>query len=205
MIPQRARSTAQFYALDRKLLPRVLRESGVKVTAIGNNFFLLGYPQSVCRSASTKWPTCDIRWPTHRRSPGAALRYLQENRERSFFLQLHYDAPHWPYSPPPQFLPKASTEQAADDGGTVGSNPQPVASEPSARSYLAEAAYADAQIAQVLAEPIGLRFRHARWLSSSVITAKCSTSNHNHFVLALKQPTLYHHGWSAYDGFCGCP
>ncbi|HNI59896.1 MAG TPA: sulfatase [Pseudomonadota bacterium] len=203
MIPKE-RDRQRFYALDRKLLPRVLRESGVKVTAIGNNFFLLGYPQIGLSLGFDE--VADVRHPVAD-SPAitrAALRYLQENRERSFFLQLHYDAPHWPYSPPPQFLPKASTEQAAYMAGR-GNSPQPVASEPSARSYLAEAAYADAQIAQVLAELDRLALSSRTMVVIVGDHGEVFDINHNHFVLALKQPTLYHHGWSAYDEILRVP
>ncbi len=203
MIPKE-RDRQRFYALDRKLLPRVLRESGMKVTAIGNNFFLLGYPQIGLSLGFDE--VADVRHPVQD-SPAitrAALRYLQENRERSFFLQLHYDAPHWPYSPPPQYLPKASLEQAAHMAGR-GIGLQPVSSEPSARSYLAEAAYADAQIAQVLGEVERLGLTSRTMVVIVGDHGEVFDINHNHFVLALKQPTLYHHGWSAYDEILRVP
>ena len=44
MIPT-DRDRKRFYALDRRLLPRLLREAGYKISSVGNNFFLLGYPQ----------------------------------------------------------------------------------------------------------------------------------------------------------------
>lgn len=203
MIPKE-RDRQRFYALDRKLLPRVLRESGMKVTAIGNNFFLLGYPQIGLSLGFDE--VADVRHPVLD-SPAitrAALQYLQENRERSFFLQLHYDAPHWPYSPPPGYLPKTSGEQAAYMAGrATGSPPSP--SETQARSYLAEAAYADAQIAEVLAE-VERQGLGARTLVVIVGDhGEVFDVHHNHFVLALKQPTLYHHGWSAYDEILRVP
>jgi len=203
MIPKE-RDRQRFYALDRKLLPRVLRESGMKVTAIGNNFFLLGYPQIGLSLGFDE--VADVRHPVLD-SPAitrAALRYLQENRERAFFLQLHYDAPHWPYSPPPGYLPKTSSEQAAYMAGR-GSSPQPSPSESQARSYLAEAAYADAQIAQVLAELERLGLGPRTMVVIVGDHGEVFDVNHSHFVLALKQPTLYHHGWSAYDEILRVP
>lgn len=203
MIPKE-RDRQRFYALDRKLLPRVLREAGMKVTAIGNNFFLLGYPQIGLSLGFDE--VADVRHPVLD-SPAitrAALKYLQENRERSFFLQLHYDAPHWPYSPPPAFLPKASSEQAASMAGRSPSGP-PSPSEPNAKSYLAEAAYADAQIAQVLAEVERLRLGSRTLVVIVGDHGEVFDIHHSHYVLALKQPTLYHHGWSAYDEILRVP
>lgn len=203
MIPKE-RDRQRFYALDRKLLPRVLRDSGMKVTAIGNNFFLLGYPQIGLSLGFDE--VADVRHPVLD-SPAitrAALKYLQENRERSFFLQLHYDAPHWPYSPPPAFLPKASSDQAATMAGRDPSGP-PSPSEPNAKSYLAEAAYADAQIAQVLGEVDRLGLSSRTMVVIVGDHGEVFDIHHSHYVLALKQPTLYHHGWSAYDEILRVP
>ncbi|MFO0654822.1 MAG: sulfatase-like hydrolase/transferase [Polyangia bacterium] len=143
----------------------------------------------------------DIRWPTAWRSP-AALRYLQENRAPVPFAAALRRAA-LASLPPPQFLPKASTEQVRYGGR--GNSPQPVASEPSARSYLAEAAYADAQIAQVLAELDRLALSSRTMVVIVGDHGEVFDINHNHFVLALKQPTLYHHGWSAYDEILRVP
>ncbi len=203
MIPKE-RDRQRFYALDRRLLPRVLRDAGMKVTAIGNNFFLLGYPQIGLSLGFDE--VADVRHPVLD-SPAitrAALKYLQENRERSFFLQLHYDAPHWPYSPPPAFLPKASSDQAATMAGRSPSGP-PSPSEPNAKSYLAEAAYADAQIAQVLGEVERLGLGPRTMVVIVGDHGEVFDIHHSHYVLALKQPTLYHHGWSAYDEILRVP
>ena len=35
-----------------------------------------------------------------------AIRYLERNKDRSFFLHLHFDGSHWPYTPPPTYLAK---------------------------------------------------------------------------------------------------
>lgn len=204
MIPKE-RDRQRFYALDRHLLPRVLHEQGFRVSAIGNNFFLLGYPQIGLSLGFDE--VADVRHPVLD-SPAitrAALQFFAQHKRRPFFLQLHYDAPHWPYSPPPEFLTKVAARDAAalcgngSPGVSDGKPADAPASDAPARSYLAEAAYADAELAKVLA---ALRSEGLAERTLVVIFGdhgEVFDLRHNHFVLALKQPTLYHHGWSAYD------
>ena len=204
MIPKE-RDRQRFYALDRKLLPRVLREAGMKVAAIGNNFFLLGYPQIGLSLGFDE--VADVRHPVQD-TPAitrAARRFLAENRQRSFFLQLHYDAPHWPYSPPPQYENAALAVPAAKLAGRLDGQAPTAVSEPAAQSYLAEAAYADAQIALVLAEVERLGLASRTLVVIVGDHGEVFDPHHNHYVLALKQPTLYHHGWSAYDEILRVP
>ncbi|HMU38130.1 MAG TPA: sulfatase [Pseudomonadota bacterium] len=203
MIPKE-RDRQRFYALDRKLLPRVLRESGMKVAAIGNNFFLLGYPQIGLSLGFDE--VSDVRHPVQD-TPAitrAALRFLKENQQRSFFLQLHYDAPHWPYSPPTEYVKPSYVNQAASMAGRRNGQAA-VPSETAAKLYLAEAAYADAQIEQVLSsvEKLGLSSKTLVVIVGD--HGEVFDIHHNHYVLALKQPTLYHHGWSAYDEILRVP
>lgn len=204
MIPKE-RDRQRFYALDRHLLPRLLHEQGFLVSAIGNNFFLLGYPQIGLSLGFDE--VADVRHPVLD-SPAitrAALQFFARHRRRPFFLQLHYDAPHWPYSPPPEYLAKVAPREAvALAGGPLAADskaaPAPAGSfDPQARAYLAEAAYADAELAKVLAglEREGLAERTLVVIFGD--HGEVFDPRHNHFVLALKQPTLYHHGWSAYD------
>ncbi len=42
----------------------------------------------------------------------AAIAWLESNRERDFFLWLHYLDPHIPYAPPAEFLPKGKCRRA---------------------------------------------------------------------------------------------
>lgn len=216
MIPKE-RDRQRFYALGRKLLPRVLRESGLKVAAIGNNFFLLGYPQIGLSLGFDE--VDDVRHPVED-SPAitrAATQFLRKNKDRSFFLQLHYDAPHWPYSPPAQYLTSVPSEQVARLMGlpsTASKAPaasvtpaasSTVALDSNARAYLAEAAYADAQVAQVLDELQKLGLRERTLVIVVGDHGEVFDPQHNHYVMALKQPTLYHHGWSAYDEILRVP
>lgn len=205
MIPKE-RDRQRFYALDRKLLPRVLREAGLKVAAVGNNFFLLGYPQIGLSLGFDE--VDDVRHPVLD-SPAitrAAVQFLRKNRDRAFFLQLHYDAPHWPYSPPPEHLAQVTAGQTAELSG-LGEAPKAPAGtpgtsgpvDPQARAYLGEAAYADAQVAEVLQELGRLKLDQRTLVVILGDHGEVFDSRHSHFVQALKQPTMYHHGWAAYD------
>ena len=208
MIPKE-HDRQRFYALDRHLLPRVLHEQGFKVAAIGNNFFLLGYPQIGLSLGFDE--VADVRHPVLD-SPAitrGAVQFFAKNKRRPFFLQLHYDAPHWPYSPPAEYLAKVAPKEAALLAGSapaVGAKAtEPPAFDPQARAYLAEAAYADAEVAKVLA---ALRSEGLAERTVVVVFGdhgEVFDPRHNHFVVALKQPTIYHHGWSAYDEILRVP
>jgi len=194
MIPSE-RDRKRFYALDRRLLPRLLRDAGYKVASIGNNFFLLGYPQIGLSLGFDE--VADVRHPVED-SPAitrAALAFLHKYRRRSFFLQLHYDAPHWPYAPPPEWLRGIPDALAAELAGAAPGKPI----DSQARAYLGEAAYADAQIAAVLDELKRLELAERTLVVVLGDHGEVFDPQHNHFVQALRQPTLYHHGWSAYD------
>jgi arylsulfatase A-like enzyme len=204
MIPKE-RDRQRFYSLDRRLLPRVLRDAGLKVAAVGNNFFLLGYPQIGLSLGFDE--VDDVRHPVLD-SPAitrAAIQFLRKNQQRAFFLQLHYDAPHWPYSPPPEHLDKVSTDQAARLQAVLGEpdKAEPPAArrpaDPQARAYLGEAAYADTQVAEVLAELSRLQLEQRTLVVILGDHGEIFDPKHSHFVQALKQPTMYHHGWAAYD------
>ena len=213
MIPKE-RDRQRFYSLDRRLLPRVLRDAGLKVAAVGNNFFLLGYPQIGLSLGFDE--VDDVRHPVLD-SPAitrAALQFLRKNQQRSFFLQLHYDAPHWPYSPPPEHLDKVGTDQAAQLQALLGqpekTEPASVtaarrAADPQARAYLGEAAYADAQVAEVLAELSRLQLEQRTLVVILGDHGEVFDPQHSHFVQALKQPTMFHHGWAAYDEILRVP
>lgn len=212
MIPKE-RDRQRFYSLDRRLLPRVLRDAGLKVAAVGNNFFLLGYPQIGLSLGFDE--VDDVRHPVLD-SPAitrAAIQFLRKNQQRSFFLQLHYDAPHWPYSPPPEHLDKVSSDQAAQLQALLGEpeKAEPAsatarrAADPQARAYLGEAAYADAQVAEVLAELSRLQLEQRTLVVILGDHGEIFDPKHSHFVQALKQPTMYHHGWAAYDEILRVP
>ena len=205
MIPT-DRDRKRFYALDRRLLPRLLREAGYKISSVGNNFFLLGYPQIGLSLGFDE--VADVRHPVAD-SPAitrAAVEFLRQNQRRSFFLQLHYDAPHWPYTPPPEFLRNIPDELVARMVGAApaakpanGAAAGSPSLDPQARAYLGEAAYADAQVGAVLDEMQRLNLSDRTLVVILGDHGEIFDPKHNHFVQALKQPTIYHHGWSAYD------
>ncbi len=206
MIPSE-RERKRFYALDRRLLPRALRDAGYKVASIGNNFFLLGYPQIGLSLGFDE--VADVRHPVED-TPAisrAAIAFLQSqaSRGRSFFLQLHYDAPHWPYTPPTEHQKGISDAQVAQLMGIPESERAGARLDPQARAYLGEAAYADAQIGLVLAELERLKLRERTLVIIVGDHGEVFDPRHNHYVQSLKQPTLYHHGWSAYDEILRVP
>ena len=195
----------RFYALGPTLLPRLLRARGWRTTAIGNNFFLLGYPQigldlGFEEVADVRHPVLDTPAITR-----AAIDFLRQNQKRPFFLHLHYDAPHWPYTPPPEHLKGITDAQVAQLMGIPASERAGARLDPQARAYLGEAAYADAQIGLVLAELQRLGLRDRTLVIIVGDHGEVFDPRHNHYVQSLKQPTLYHHGWSAYDEILRVP
>lgn len=204
MIPSE-RDRQRFYALDRRLLPRLLRHSGYKVASIGNNFFLLGYPRIGLSLGFDE--VADVRHPVED-SPAitrAAVQFLKEHKDRSFFLQLHYDAPHWPYTPPAEFQKHVPDTLVAKL--SVGSEQVEKGTrlDPQARAYLGEAAYADAQLGLILDQLKQLGLEERTLVIVVGDHGEVFDARHNHYVLALQQPTLYHHGWSAYDEILRVP
>lgn len=193
----------RFYALGPTLLPRVLRARGWRTTAIGNNFFLLGYPQigldlGFEEVADVRHPVLDTPAITR-----AAIGFLQQNKDRPFFLHLHYDAPHWPYTPPPAYLGKVpeslppSLRSPGERRGRGG--------DPQARAYLAEASYADAELRPVLDELDRLDLSDSTLVIVVGDHGEIFDTRHSHYVVSLGLPTLYHHGWSAYDELLRVP
>ncbi|MDW8283859.1 MAG: sulfatase [Myxococcales bacterium] len=190
----------RFYALGPTLLPRILRSAGWRTTAIGNNFFLLGYPQIGLDLGFEE--VADVRHPVLD-SPAitrAALDFLRRNSRRPFFLHLHYDAPHWPYTPPPAYLQRIPASLTQKLSGRPGRPPDPLA-----RAYLAEAAYADDQLRPVLEELDRLGLSERTVVVVVGDHGEVFDPAHSHFVVALGLPTMYHHGWAAYDELLRVP
>jgi len=182
----------RFYAVAPPLLPRQLSAAGWQSVAIGNNFFLLGYPQIGLTLGFDE--VADIRHPVLD-TPAisrAAVEYLERHAHESFFLHLHYDAPHWPYTPPPEYLKRVQIPAGFPD-------------DPMARAYLAEAAYADEALGQVLDALDRLALSQRTLLIVVGDHGEVFDAAHAHTVEALGQPTLHHHGWSAYDEILRVP
>jgi hypothetical protein len=191
MIPSDA-ERRRFYTIAPPLLPRVLEAQGYLASAIGNNFFLLGYPQiglalGFDEVADIRHPVLDTPAIT-----ASAIAYLNAHAREAWFLHLHYDAPHWPYSPPSEYLKGVTIPDGFPDDAM-------------ARAYLAEAMYADDYLGRVLAElkRLGLEQRTAVVVVGD--HGEVFDHAHDHVVKALGQPTLHHHGWSAYDELLRVP
>jgi len=191
MIPSDA-DRRRFYAIAPPLLPRLLEADGYGASAIGNNFFLLGYPQiglalGFDEVADIRHPVLDTPAIT-----AAAIGYLQAHAHEPFFLHLHYDAPHWPYTPPPEYARRVEPPPGFPD-------------DPMARAYLGEAAYADDYVGRVLDELERLGLDRRTLVIVVGDHGEVFDHAHDHVVEALGQPTLHHHGWSAYDELTRIP
>jgi arylsulfatase A-like enzyme len=192
MIPADA-ERRRFYRLAPSLLPRILEGRGWRADALGNNFFLLGYPQIGLDLGfesvdDVRHPVLDTPAITR-----AAIRYFKENRDRSWLLHLHYDAPHWPYTPPAKYVTKRAIGDAASQ------------QDPEWARYLGEAAYADDYLAQVFDALDQLDLAKRTMVIVVGDHGEIFDPAHSHTVAALDLPTLHHHGWSAYDEILRVP
>jgi arylsulfatase len=175
-----------FYSTVPPLLPRLLADRGYTTSAIGNNFFLLGYPQIGLSFGFDE--VADIRHPVLD-TPAiarAATAFVAAHKREPFFLYLHFDAPHWPYTPPKAWLDRIKVPPGFPEDAM-------------ARSYLAEAAYADDAVGSVLDELKRLELDRKTLVVIVGDHGEIFDHAHEHTVVALNQPTLHHHGWSAYD------
>jgi arylsulfatase A-like enzyme len=190
------RERRRFRALRPPLLPRRLGEAGYTTRAIGNNFFLLGFPRigldlGIDAVTDVRHPVLDTPAIT-----AEAIRFLRASHDAPFFLYLHYDAPHWPYTPPPQFLSAVHGKHLAGLDGVR---------DPMIGAYLGEAAYADQALGQLFAT------LDSSGLADNTIVVVVGDHGevfdpaHAQTVEALAQPTLHHHGWSAYDEILRVP
>lgn len=181
----------RFYAIAPPLLPRLLEERGYRAVAIGNNFFLLGYPQiglslGFEEVADIRHPVLDTPAITN-----AAIAFIEAHRDEPWLLHLHYDAPHWPYTPPPAYLAKVPEMAFPAD--------------PMARAYLAEAAYADDYLGRVIDALDRLKLSERTLVVVVGDHGEIFDHAHAYTVDAMKQPTLHHHGWSGYDELLRVP
>jgi hypothetical protein len=159
--------------------------------AIGNNFFLLGYPQIGLTLGFEE--VADIRHPVLDTPAisNAAVAFIEAHRDEPWFLHLHYDAPHWPYTPPPAYLAKVPA--------------MPFPADAMARAYLAEAAYADDYLGRVIDALDRLKLSERTLIVVVGDHGEVFDHAHAQTVEALHQPTLHHHGWSGYDELLRVP
>ena len=195
MIPAE-RERRRFRALRPPLLPRRLAELGYETRAIGNNFFLLGFPRigldlGLDSVTDVRHAVLDTPAIT-----AEAIRALSVPHDAPQLLYLHYDTPHWPYVPPAAAL--AHVERLSLPGVDA-------VRDPDARRYLGEAAYVD----DALGELFDALDRSGHSADTIVVVVgdhgEAFDPAHSHYVEALGQPTLHHHGWSAYDELLRVP
>lgn len=191
MIPS-VEARDRFYEVAPVLLPRTLAARDYNVTAIGNNFFLLGYPQIGLDLGFDQ--VTDIRHP-QLDTPAitrAVEQFIAVQQNRPFLLHVHYDAPHWPYTPPPEMM--RGLEVPAGFPADVDS-----------AKYLAEARFADQHLGILLGA-----LKTAGIEDKTIVVVlgdhgEVFDHAHDHIVKALDLPTLHHHGWSAYDEVARVP
>jgi arylsulfatase A-like enzyme len=182
----------RFYAIAPRLLPRELEASGYRAIAIGNNFFLLGYPQIGLSLGFDE--VDDIRHPVLDTPAisNAAIAFMEAHRNEPWLLHLHYDAPHWPYAAPDPYLAKVPPSL-------------PFPKDELARQYLAEAAYADEHLARVIDALDRLELGGRTLVVVVGDHGEVFDHAHAHTVESLHQPTLHHHGWAGYDELLRVP
>src|SRR5207253_1904630 len=125
-----------------------------------------------------------------------AIRVLEAPHTSPLFLYLHYDAPHWPYTPPPGPLA---------DGKRLSLPALRAGHDPAIGAYLGEAAYVDRALGELFAA-----LEHAGLREDTIVVVvgdhgEVFDPAHAYTVAALGQPTLHHHGWSAYDEILRVP
>ncbi|MBI5479070.1 MAG: sulfatase [Deltaproteobacteria bacterium] len=183
---QRPEQPPKFYRARPELITRTLRDRGYQVEFIGNNFFILGYAAigldlGYERVVDIRHSVLDTPAITR-----AAEQWLERNRTHQFFLMVHYDTAHIPWDPPPEYLARV----------------KPVPGRrllPGEKSYLGEIAYGDDHVGKVVRalERLGLRERtlvvvlgdHGETMSPA----------HAYRIADINLPTLFFHGWTAYD------
>lgn len=168
-----------------RLLTWHLREQGYWLEAIGNNFFLPGYtPIGFDRAFDH---VTDVRATIHD-TPAitrGAVRFLESNRDRPFFLYLHYDGPHQPYVVPTGYAVK---------GARAPGSPNDAVWE----VYLGETRWTD--------EHLGPIFETIRRLDLAKDTLVVVTADHGEVfhpahdvIYGDNNRTLHAHGWSLFE------
>ena len=195
MIPTE-RERRRFRAVRPPLLPRRLAQLGYDTRAIGNNFFLLGFPRiglDLGLDSVTDVRHLVLDTPA---ITDEAVRVLSEPHDAPQMLYLHYDSPHWPYMPPPAAMARADRLSLPGTDATR---------DPEVRRYLGEAAYVD----EALGDLFDALDRSGHSADTIVVVVgdhgEIFDPAHAHFVEAVGQPTLHHHGWSAYDELLRVP
>jgi hypothetical protein len=195
MIPSE-RERRRFLALAPPLLPHRLAIVGYETRVIGNNFFLLGFPRiglDLAIDAVTDVRHLVLDTPA---ITAEAIRFLDVKRDHPFFLYLHYDGPHWPYTPPPAALASVRGKTLPGLDATRDA---------SISGYLGEAAYVDRALGDLFDELAKTGHDQDTVVVVLGDHGEVFDPAHSYNVELMGQPSLHHHGWTAYDEILRVP
>jgi arylsulfatase A-like enzyme len=107
----------QFYKRNPPFLPLLLQRAGyVSLTAVHNHLFFPPYSYSVDPGFAVMMDS-GRDTTDHPILTDEAIRFMKENRDRRFLLQLGLLGPHQPYSPPKECLDRAKKALGGDRKG----------------------------------------------------------------------------------------
>ncbi len=180
------RFVQKMYRRWPRLLTWHLKEQGFWLEAIVNNFFLPAYtPIGFDRGFDH---VTDIRAHVHD-TPAitrGAVRFLRANKDRPFFLYLHYDGPHQPYWSPKGYRVK-------------GARPPGGPHDREFEKYLGESRWTDTNLAPLFSElkKLGLDKNTVVVLTGD--HGEVFHQAHDYLIGPSANRTLHHHGWSVYE------
>lgn len=95
-----AKDKAQYLDPNIPVLPQILREKGYITAAVDNlydikNYFVRGYDYYM--------KTSHLQFVSANEVNEMAIPWIKQNKDKDFFLFLHYWDPHSPYSPPERY------------------------------------------------------------------------------------------------------
>ncbi len=185
---ERARSHA---LLRHRLATLHLRRLGYATAAVGNNFFFLEQtPLGLDRGIEEVMDIRGRQGLDGRAIVSVVQRLVQRLSGRPFFLWVHLDGAHWPYTPPPGYRVRGARAPGAPADRAF-------------EAYLGEVRQADEQVGRILE---GLR-KAGVWERAVVAV----TSDHGetfaaaHCFRMAHIETCHAHGWSIYEELLHVP
>ncbi|WP_423789778.1 sulfatase [Leptospira perolatii] len=130
-----------FYSKNPLTLSNHLRENGFLTASLMNNVFLLDYTgvgvdvgfHKLFQPGKDRFDTELIL--------SESIRFLDENRNRRFFLHININTPHYPYLPGKAYLERLKKETPLEIWNTF---------DPQVQKYMAEILYTDEVIGKIL-------------------------------------------------------
>jgi arylsulfatase A-like enzyme len=182
---------------DALTLAELFRAKGYATAGFSANV-LVNRDDGFAQGFETFWapPTEDSMWTDALTTAGRAVAWLQQPRQRPFFLYVHFVDPHSPYCPPDK-RPKDPKAQVPGDVSLsfYGKNPLPDAAtlQEWRRLYAEEVALVDRGLARVLSA-LSPEIRRRTYV---VFLADHGEEFMDHGFLG--------HGWSLYDDLLKVP